>query len=475
MAVEKKRGGSPIETFKTVLLTLLIISMLVLIVVYIGGTHIYQSMTEKGDKKVFDKLWSVQSGQRSEGLDRERLLPELIGYKFSGSGPMCSIADRESASELYELISPCLSELFGSGSYCEEIGASEGERLFADALESGEFIYLRYHVPVLYQLVYAFASGKTSLSESDAASFASDGGSGAYLSEVVIIPESGVAAHRFEAYAKDGDGRYFRFRRDESAVASEFHISKLSDIASKISTRAFGFSDGARLEPMQLTVPEELECDDIDFASSAIPDGRSADVLRLFGYNPDKLKGYEDDGAGVYYDSHSRIRLETGKIAYQAVDAVSGIGLSSLLGYSADDGFGLFDKLAAADCLLTELSEISDRLVGGEAELCLGNVYTENSLLIFEYFYTYENIRISGEPAVRAAFGQDTLCAFELLSYSFEPTGSTTLCTSQEYVLEKLFDTGVLTEGQRVGSMRLVYEDGGAKWKAMLTEDAPVK
>ena len=115
MSMEKNRRNQAFETAKTVVLAMLVASLAILLVIYIGGTHIYQSMTRTDEKKVFDKLWSVQSGQRSEGLDRERLLPELIGYKFSGSGPMCSIADRESASELYELISPCLSELFGSG------------------------------------------------------------------------------------------------------------------------------------------------------------------------------------------------------------------------------------------------------------------------------------------------------------------------------------------------------------------------
>lgn len=481
MADEKKRGYALIETVKTVLLAMLVVSLLALIVVYIGGTHIYQSMTDSEEKKVFDKLWSVQSGQRTEGLKEERLLPELIAYKLAGSEPMCSIADRGSTSELYRLITPCVAELFGSGSYCEELDPEEGKRLYAEAGLGAEFIYLRFHEPVLYQLIYAYASGKVTLSENDAAVFSSGLGdaSGAYVSEMIIIPESGVAAHRFIAYALDGDGRCFRFRRDESAVASEFYISKLNDIAPRINTLPCGFSDDLRLDPMQLMVSGEIESDSImskafKTTEFGAKDAVAAGILRLFGYNPDKLKGYDDDGAGVYYDSHSRIRLEEGRLNYQAVDPASGIELSGLLGYSADDGFSLFDKLAAADYLLTELSDISSALVGAEAYLCLGEVYTENGMLVIEYFYTYNNVRIIDEPAVRAVFGQETLCGFELLARSFEADGLTELSPPQSYVLKKLYETGLVHEGTTGATMRYVYQDGGAKWQLLLPGETNV-
>lgn len=98
MKTTDKKSSAMAETVKTLLLVLLTLSMLALIVVYIGGTHIYQSMTDTGEKRVFDKLWSVQGGQRSEGLDQSRLLPRRSpsGGAEGGSGRPISNRQRHS-------------------------------------------------------------------------------------------------------------------------------------------------------------------------------------------------------------------------------------------------------------------------------------------------------------------------------------------------------------------------------------------
>ncbi len=458
-----------IETLKTILLTLLTISMLVLIVVYIGGTHIYQTMTASEDKRVFDKLWSVQSGQRSEGLDSEHLLPASIVYKRGGE-PLGTV-ESASTRTIYELIAPCVLELFGSGSECIELEPSEGEQLYGEAMSGGEYIYVRYHSPVLYQLIYAYASGKLTVAESDTAVFvplSEPVEAGAYIDELVIIPEKELAAHRFIAYARDGEGRYYMFSREADALASEFHISKLSEAAASVGMVTMSFLS----EPFDslAPIPEgELETTDICSHAAEIADDDSSDrILRLFGFNPDKISSYFEKEAGIYYDSHSRIRLESGRIGYKSVDQVSGLGLSELLGYSSDEGYGLFDKLAAVDLIITELGKISKPFIGGEATLCLGNVYTDGALLIFEYFYTYDGIRISGDTALRAAFGQDTLYYFELEMTEHYALESVSLCPSAEYISRKLIELKRLPIGDVGAAMRRFYENGRVAWKAVM-------
>lgn len=461
-----------IETLKTILLTMLTVSMLVLIVVYIGGTHIYQSMTESGESQVFDKLWSVQSGQRSEGLVGERLLPETIVYKRGGE--VLGTVDRSSTKTIYELISPCVLELFGSSSECEELDSEVGETLYSDAMSSGEYIYIRYHEPVLYQLIYAYAAEKLTVTEGDIASFTplfAQTESGAYIDELVIIPESDVAAHRFIAYARDGEGRYYSFKRDKDALASEFHITKLIEAASTVNTVSMTFLG----EPFDRFAPVpvgELECESISTEKYSFTDETVSDaVLRLFGFNPDKISSYFEKDAGIYYDSHSRIRLATGRLGYKAVDETSGIELSKLLGYSADDGFGLFDKLAAVDYLITELGGISKSMIGSEAKLCLGNVYTSGALLVFEYFYTYDGIRISDRADLCAAFSQDTLYYFELYTEAFKTLEDASLCPSAEYISRKLSELGKLPDEKSGATMRRVYENGRVVWKAFYAAD----
>ena len=464
MSMEKNRRNQAFETAKTVVLAMLVASLAILLVIYIGGTHIYQSMTRTDEKKVFDKLWSVQSGQRSDGLDKSRLLPGMIGYRLTGTEPVCTVKDSESASELYEIISPCIIELFGNGSTCEELTYTDGELLYTEAVTGSEYIFMRWHEPVLYQLIYAYSAGRLTITESDTAVYRGKNPGGAYISELVIVPESDVAAHRFTAIAKDSDGRYFKFSRDPGALASDFHISKLSDAAAKVETLPLEFTtnDIMRLEPLVLS---ELQCADIEKLPAAMPEDQKSDrLLTLFGYNPDKLKSYHYDGGAVYYDSHSRIRLEPGRISYQEVELNSGIGLSKLLGYSVDGEFSLFDKLAAVDYLLTGLSGINSGLVGGEAKLCLGNVYTDGGLLVFEYFYTCENIRITGEPAVKAVFGQETLHSFELDAANFRTTGESLLLPTPGYIIRKLGANSSL-EGVSSAKLRLVYVDGRAEWQ----------
>lgn len=456
----ENKNSQTAEAIKTIILAMLVISLVILVVVYIGGTHIYQAMTKNDEKKVFDKLWSVQSGQRSDGLDKSRLLPEIIGYSLTNGEPLCTIADRSSTESLYELVAPCIIELFGSSSTCKEMNADEGKLIYSSALSSSEYVYLRWHEPTLYQLIYAYSSGRLAISESDTAIFSkSDNESGAYIKEMIIIPENDVAAHRFTAIATDSNGRYFIFKRNAEAVASDFHISKLSDASSKITTQPFEFSTD-ELQNSEPVILNELLCEDISAEYAAMPDEEETDILlKLFGYNPDKLKTnpYDSDGMS-YYDSHSRIRLKTGCIDYRAFDQTSGIELSQLLGYSVDDGYSLFDKLAAVDYLMTSLYEISPDLIGNEAKLCLGNVYNNNGMLVFEYFYTYNNIRLSEEISVKAAFTQTTIFSFELTALSCKPSGETTLVPTSEYILRKLDTTGKLTDAAHI-SVRLLYDN----------------
>lgn len=462
---KRKRLNDAFETVKTVLLGLFVLSLLMLIVVYIGGTHIYQSMTQDEEKKSFDKLWSVQSGFNTEGLDGLRLLPEFIGYKLTTSEPVASIADRDTATELYGLIKPCLLELFGSGSVCTPLAQFEGEARFNEAARSSEYIYIRYHEPVLYQLIYAYASDKLTIADNDVAVM-KDNQNGAYVSEIIIIPDKSYAAHRFIAYACDGEGNYFEFQQDQSIVASIFHISKLSDSGTSIDTLPFAFIGDAQFSPGQPMIDAELETEDIisepvQILNTVI----TQPLMRLFGYNPDKLNGYTDEnGVGNYFDSRSRIRFETGGFIYQAGDASMGIKLDSLLGYSVDDSLNLFDKLIAVDNLISRLGEISPGITGGEASLCLGEVYTEDGMIVFEYFNTYKNIRISGGPAVRAVLAQERLYSFELYAQSYKGTDLLSFSPSQSYVLRKLRETGSLTNESSGLNMRFKYLGETAGW-----------
>ena len=461
------------ELVRSIILALLVVSLILLVVVYIGGTHIYQSMTTDEGERPFDKLWSVQSDVNTEGLDATRMIPEFIGYKLASSEPVGCIADRESALELYKLVTPCLNELFGSSGICVGLDKEEGQRLFSEAASGSEYIYIRYHVPVMYQLIFAYASEKLVISDSDVAHLGSDL-TNAYISEIIIVPDNNVAAHRFVAYAFDGSDRYFMFRLEESVLSSSFYMSRLSDEQLAIKTYPFDFADIPALSISQPMLDAELEAEVIASNESGFDsiDTRNS-LLRLFDFNPDKLSSYIDDDTEVFVRSTSRLRLGGGRISYQASDIGSGVTLRNLLGYSVNDGLSLYDQLTAADNLIRRIGKISSELIGGEAALCLGDVYTEDGLLYVGFFYTYANIRISDEPAAVIAMSQESLYSFTLETRAYIGTDEYTYSPPQQYIIEKLLASGSLGTGHDA-QMVFAYRDGKAIWSAHYDALTPV-
>lgn len=473
-----RRTFRALEAFKTVLLTGLLVSLVLLVIVYIGGMRVYENAVSDGDLgESFDRLWSVLGGAEPEGLDASRLQPELIGYKQSSSlTPLAVTADKAGIAELYELATPCILELFGSDSVCTRLTADEGRHRFAAAQASEEFVYLRYHTPVLYQFIYAYAAGELTVSESDVA-VGTNGSVGAYVSELIIVPDKDFAAHRFVALATDSDGGYFEFRPSDHIVTSSFYISKLADSGSDIDTVPFTFAEHPRFDSSEPIIDGELEYTEI--LTEAVPLGDDTireGLLRLFEYNPDKLNGYTDGDGYVYVDSHSQLRLEGGMVSFLTTDQTStnntlrGIRIDSLLGYTSSDTSGLFDKLTAVDNLIRSLGEISPLLIGGEASLCLGDVYSDGALLIIEYFLTYNGIRIEGDPYLRTVLTEETVCEVTLHPYSVRSKDISVLSPSPRYILRGLETLGELPEGTAIDSVRMRYGSDGAAWCVILSK-----
>ncbi len=465
----KRRLVGAVETFKTFLLAALVISLILLVVVYIGGMRVYESMVmKKSSGQSFDKLWSVQGGAEPEGLEGSHLIPEFVGYKQTTlTEARASTGSRDSVSELYELIKPCILELFGSDAVCRELTADQGSTAFDEAKKSDEFIYLRYHLPVLYQLIYAYASDALTVSEADVAP-GHTGNIGAYVSELIIVPDKDFAAHRFVAYAYDGNGAYFEFRPAQHIVTSSFYISKLADGGGNTDTFKFEFAGGSQTA----VIDSELECDVITSYAAEIEDEAALNrLLRLFGYNPNKLDGYTDEGEQVYIDLHSQLRIGEGSILFSVSDASensggtpSGIGIETLLGYTVDGVPNLFDKLTAVDNLIGKIDEVSSFLSGGSAIPCLGDVYTEGSLLVIEYFLTYNNIRIGTKPYLRASLTDSTICGLELYPMVIGTTGKTTLAPPPTYILRNLEVIGTIDAKTRIASVSLSYTGNKVEW-----------
>ncbi len=467
-----------VEAVKTCLLSVLVITLIVLVVVYIRGTRVFENAVSNKDNpgESFDKLFSVLGGKEPEGLDSSFLIPEFIGFKQSTrSTSRACVGDNEAASELYSIIKPCIIELFGKDSTCRRLSQSAGERLFSEAQNSEEFVYLSFHEPVLYQLIYAYAADTLTVSAADVAA-ADEDGTGAYVSELIIIPDNDFASHRFIAYAYDPISGYFEFRPSEYVVASDFYISKLSDNGEK--TVEFEFGDQLFSGPAKPLVSEQLTLDCISIVPASVPGGEQGEeLLRFFGYNPDKLDVFVDEAENsyVYIDSHSRLKIGEGIISFVTSDAYAlydhtrrGIAIDDLLGYSNDGISTLFDKLTAADNLIGRLGEYSSELIGGDGTLCLGEVYSEGPLLVIEYLLTYENVVVRTEPHMRFVFTDETVCEIEINSEIVKVLDASANVPEPGFVLKALKASGSLSEELIPNRLYLCYTDGEAEWKIEL-------
>ncbi len=471
-----KKSSGYLELIKSFLLGVLVVSMLTLVVIYIQGTHVYESIAfNNSTMKSFDKLWSIEGGATAQGLDKSRLIPEFIGYRQAGTEMLCALANGDSVSELYELLRPCILELFGSDSRCRELGYTEGRDKFTQATTQDEFIYLRYHVPILYQLIFAYSSSKLTISETDTA-HASDDTTSAYISELIIVPdkEYSAAAHRYIAYAYDGEGKYFEFRLDDTVKASSFYISKLVEGSTAAEKHIFSFASDDLLPQTQPIINAELEYTPIEKNSASVTeDTVLTPLLRLFGYNPDKLNEYVDDtGANVYVDSQSRLRVGPSTLSFATSDTASGgtrgISINSLLGYTSDKSLNLFDKTIAADNFIRKLGEISPELIGGDASLCLGSVYTRDTLLVIEYILTYNNIRVFDGASLTIVLTQDTISHVELSPISVVGANHTSTCLDPVYTLRKLVELEMIPTDKKIRGLRMSYSGSNAAWSAIV-------
>ncbi len=466
-----KRPSRPVETVKSAVLTLLLVSLIMLVAVYIRGTRFYESVAAKnGPGSDFDKLWSVQSDTTPEGLDFSRLLPEFIGYKQSASSELrASVGNNDSISALYKLVSPCILELFGKDSHCRPLTAEDGKVRFSEASKNAEFVFLRYHTPVLYQIIYAYAADRLTVSEEDVAAGTS-GSVGAYVRDLIIIPDKNFAAKRYIAYACDSDGNYYEFRPSEHFVSSDFDIAHLSESDTFIVKYNFKFSDDGRFIGIQPFVWGGIEVADVSLEESLLADENTrTELIRLFEYNLDKLDGYADNDSYVYVDTHSQLRIGSDTVSFYTHDATDenslrGISIDSLLGYTVSDTSGLFDKLTAVDTLIRRLGEISDGLVGGEASLCLGDVYSDGARLVVEYFLTYNGIRIGSEPYLRAVLTEKTLCELVIHPVTVKALDTVEFSLPPAFVFETLVKAGKLAKNTAIDAITLRYGDRQAEW-----------
>lgn len=411
------------EHIKSAVLVLLFALMILFSALYFVGTQ--SAMISPDLKMPLDRLLIIKKGDTESSLDvldPSDHLPEMIAYRIGTDGGAL-VANRDLMRDFSRLFGEYYSYFFTSGSTCGIVGRSEGETAWKQIIDGESYLYVRYPGEIPYPLIYAFYTPDTT------AAVHADGDI-TFICELLIDLDGGRAVSR------DKIDTYAVFEREEADTqGSAFNLSAISAYNENKSFSSFRMSSSEDAGyAFGIPIPEGdfsanlllYECADPTtlFAAS---EARNS-LLKMFDFNPDNPRSYDDNGSTVYIENHGTLILSPdGSITYEA-SVGSGISLANVLGYSSYDGeYTMIEAMTAACGLGRQLTELSPEIAGTAADLQLSRITSddreESAGIRFIFSYFCNNIPIStGSEALSVTIEGNRITSVRLLMHSYTDT-----------------------------------------------------
>lgn len=370
------------------------------------------------------------------------LAPAFIGIRAGGEQKGIS-AGINIVHEIYNMITPVLYDVLAER--CHEVSASQWD---AAAVE-GCYVYVKYHAPLPYQVIHAFAGGTN---ETYASSFS--------IYELFILPDKG-----FRIVARTADGVVYEF---DGTYESYFSADDLVELMQSYRRNIldFVFSDGTLMED---SIKEPLFVERVRTKNMLVTektaaliqnkDNDIAELLRLMDFNPDKLYAHEESDIGfVYVENHGVMRLLDDSVEYTAASSNGGIDIGTFLGYYDREKYGLLDYISAACMMMTQVRNLNTHYIGGDADIVLDSASSdEDGSLVLRFVYTFDNLRLAGcEPALEIKFRDGAMKNMRLYSVSVRNLGE----QYESFFEQWYYDMAVshCPEGSYIADVRLVYK-----------------
>lgn len=482
-----------LDTFKTILMTLLFFSMVVLAVLCIT-----QTQSKTADKPVeidINSLLVLTSGEYGvlNGYASNKLIPRFIGYKTFENEKRGIMSNSELITDFYNSLGNYLEVLLGSSSECSIV--SEGaDKLWDSCFEKSDYIYLRYHNSLPAPVIYAYLTNNTRI---DSTSIAY--GDVVYIEELIILLDvSSMNYYSFSAVSRSSDGTVATFKLINSGndtIKRLFDIQVIKGYDSNDEFIGYSFeyesSDYANLKFIDNNIFSDgkVKTELINVRNSAADiigktDGNSqaeiAGFLRLFDYNPDRISKYDEyDGTNVVYVEPNRIlRIQSDSgISFDTVDPGYGINISDFLGYvNYSRTYTLYEIVNSCGNFIEAFGSIDKALTGGEADIGLGRIYRDNNSVVVEYYYYYDNLSLLGADhkpytAFRFTVNRNKFSDIEINTLDVSGLGKNVMNFTQSWTLSKLnkmFDKPVESIGY--GEIMLAYlvsseaESSASEW-----------
>ena len=360
----------------------------------------------------FDFAGLTNEARRTEADVSGYLLPEFIGVTVDGVRSGVS-GSADIVAELYALLTPTLRSAFR-----DTVPLNEG--CWEDCTAADNSVYIKYHSELPDGILALFAEMNAN-PETDSVNFRGN------VREIFILPPASVSEDtRMMTRSDAGELRMYVIPSHKAAIGRGELGRFVRSYGNGMSP--FLFNEGrypflSWSEPVYTEALQKRQL--LMTVGTAVLIQNSAEereeMLRLFGLNPDKLLNVhiEEDGSGSYYDTHGILYFRSSSFAYVRSSADSGRSVSEILGRTfAPNGKAeeaLEDYIQAAIQLYEGIVKINPLYAGGEADLLLRSVSSENGEVTLRFMYTAGNLRITEEQdAFRITFSHGRLVSAEL-------------------------------------------------------------
>ncbi len=344
-----------------------------------------------GAEGTFDLDGLTNEARREDADVSGYLLPEFIGITTGGIRSGISVS-HNIVSELYGILIPTI---------CNALESSVplSDNVWNDYTAAENSIYIKYHSELPDGIVSLFA-GMTQKNSEPSVYFNTN------IREIFIlpIPSETTLVTRSDA----GEVKKYVIPSHKAAVS----VDELERFVRSYGSGMvpFLFNEG-KYETLAWTEPVYTEA--LRTRNLIMTDGTAAliqnsssereSLLRLFGFNPDKLLNVheEEDGSSSYYDTEGILYLRDSSFEYVRSSEDSGMDVSDILGgmnsASGSVTDTLKDYVQAAVLLYESIAEINKNYTGGDADLMLRSASSLNGEVTLRFAYVLDNIRIADE------------------------------------------------------------------------------
>ena len=445
-----------VESVKTLLVLVLFIAMMMLALIYV--LELRQSRL-KGQNIPFDKMWIFRNEENAlaDSMARADLvMPEFIGFRNS-MGRMAGVSgDSETVKTLYKQIAPHIGRYIGSGYRCTLLEHEEGAARWLEAKTASRFIYIKYHSELPSALIHMFSSEETLSSPGAIAE-----GEVFFLSELFLtIGDRGVTT----VLAK-GSGGYAEFSPSEADNELFFDLSLLDAYTGSRNLVPFSFHEGHSFVSETAYVSSRqpsayrLHIEPGHSQSLREEGETNANLLRLFGFNPELVSQYsEPNGSVVYVSTEARMEMtQDGQILYTANDG-NGIAFENLFHYGPGSGvYDVYESIKSVVSLAESLYG-SGYMLWNSGYLLITGIRTEaDGAITLDLDLFYDNILLyfgQDRHAASFTFRDGRILHASLDAFAFSLSERRETVVSSEWILRNA-DPAMMGEGS---TMSLLYD-----------------